>query len=137
MPSDFRIDGLEQDARALCTPTELGERADLRAARARIEIAERGVTEKPGRPDSVRVGTFGRSGARVGLVTARVRTLPPAFTCGSISAIGLKIICTCPPNNATSAGAPPLNGTCSKLIFVCEMNSSTVRCVIVPDPADE
>lgn len=45
VPSDFRIDGLEQDARALCTPTELGERADLRAARARIEIAERGVTD--------------------------------------------------------------------------------------------
>lgn len=45
VPSDFRIDGLERDARALCTPTELGERADLRAARARIEIAERGVTD--------------------------------------------------------------------------------------------
>jgi outer membrane protein TolC len=45
VPPELRIDALERDARALCQPTELADRADVRAAREQIELAERGVTD--------------------------------------------------------------------------------------------
>ncbi len=45
VPRGFTLDGLEADARAICQPTSLQDRADLRAARATIELAERGVTD--------------------------------------------------------------------------------------------
>lgn len=45
VPKGFTLEGLEADARAICQPTSLEDRADLRAARATVELAEREVTD--------------------------------------------------------------------------------------------
>ncbi len=46
------------------------------------------------------------------------------------------VICTCPPSRSFTAGAAPLYGTCSKSVFVTDLNISASRCYGLPGPLD-
>ena len=96
----------------------------------------RDITTESGTPASISVGTSGRSGTRLAAVTESGRTLAPVRRYGRLSAMGLKITGIWPLRKASSAGAPPLNGTSCILICAFIMNSSTAMCVMVPCPAE-
>ncbi len=63
--------------------------------------------EKPGRPDSAMVGSWGRADERSGEVTARALRLP-ALIWGSAPGMVVNMKSTCPPSRSDSAGLPPL-----------------------------
>lgn len=45
VPRNFTLDGVERDAAAICKPTQAADRADIRAARKAVEVAERAITD--------------------------------------------------------------------------------------------
>lgn len=45
VPKSFSLDGVERDAASICKPTAAADRADMRAARQAVDIAERGITD--------------------------------------------------------------------------------------------
>ena len=81
------------------------------------------------------VGRSGNAGERVGLLTARPRTLPD-LTCGVIE-FELSIInCTWPAMRSMVPAAPPLYGTCTMRVPVMNLNNSKPTWPGVPLPDD-
>src|SRR2546428_11297736 len=62
-----------------------------------------------GMPASTVVGTSGRRGERVGVVTAKARSLP-SLMCDSVTVGVAKTAWMVPPRTSTTAGGPPLLG---------------------------
>src|SRR5437016_7537277 len=94
------------------------------------------VTSNPGKPDSASVGRSGAAAMRFELATPSATSLP-ALTCGNADGVPANIICTCPPTTAPTAGAMPLNGTCTMSIPAVLLKSSPARCAPLPLPGDE
>src|SRR5215475_11467606 len=80
------------------------------------------------------LGTSGRNGARLAVVTASARTVP-ACNCPTDSGPLLNDSGICPPSRSLIAGAPPLYGIGFKSILVRLFRSSSARWVDVPEPA--
>ena len=70
---------------------------------------------------------------RSALVTASARRRP-AFTIGSTEGGVAKVSCVSPATTETSAGAPPLNGTCTISTPVAWLNSAPPKCGADPTP---
>src|ERR1700676_4427401 len=90
-------------------------------------------TSKPGTPDSAMVGISGTTATRSLVVTASPRRLPP-FTCGRIEGMLSKMTSTRQGIGSWSAGAPPRYGICVISPFASRLNSSPLRCSVVPLP---
>src|SRR5215470_1732337 len=86
-------------------------------------------------PASVMVGTSGRLGERVLLVTASARNLP-ALICGTAGVRALNPIWVWPATTAATAGPPPLNGTCTMSSPSDRRNCSPARCGGAPVPPE-
>src|SRR3954467_10909682 len=80
------------------------------------------------------LGTSGRNGARVAVVTASARTFPAAI-CPIDSGPLLNDIGICPPSRSLIAGAPPLYGIALRSTLARLLKSSPARWVDVPVPA--
>ena len=89
----------------------------------------------PGAPASAKVGTSGNSGARSPLVTASARSLPSLISAAA-EGKALNAICVWPPMVEFTAGAPPLNGTCTMSSPKASLNNSAASCADCPVPAD-
>jgi hypothetical protein len=88
-----------------------------------------------GSPASAMPGTPGTSGVRLRLVTARARSLP-ACTSGRTEGGVANESCVSPASTDCTAGAPPLNGTCTMSIPARRTNSTAARCGAEPLPEE-
>src|SRR5262245_44219661 len=79
------------------------------------------------------VGTSGKSGERLRLVTPSARNLPEV-TYGSDVLTWSYINCTLPATTSTMAAALPLYGTCSIFTPACRLKSSPAICPVLPAP---
>ena len=79
------------------------------------------------------LGTLGNASQRLSPKDANSLSLP-ARTYGVKACIGASITAASPPSNATNAGVPPLNGTCSNLTPVSCENNTAARWVMLPTP---
>ncbi|MNN36413.1 hypothetical protein D3C81_1503080 [compost metagenome] len=77
---------------------------------------------------------MGSSGERLLSVTASRRSLP-ALTCGSVCVPAENSSWVCPATVSTTAGAPPLYGTCSIWMPAIFSNSTALRWLVEPGPA--
>src|SRR5581483_704531 len=83
------------------------------------------LTSKPGKPDSMNVGTPGSCGSRCAVATASARTRP-ARMCGRSGSADSTIMSTLPATRALIAAAEPWNGTCTMSTFAAFLKSSAV-----------
>src|ERR1035437_8966371 len=93
---------------SVCTtfPTSLFHRATISLGKSfGPQMPYQKSTSKPGTV-SPTVGTCGSAPERVAVVTPMARNRP-AFTCGMVAAMLLKLSCTSPPICAVNAGAAP------------------------------
>ena len=81
---------------------------------------------RTGRPDSLRLGTFGKAGSRPSPVTASA-LMRPAWMSGSEVASDAIVYCTSPAIMAVSVSLPVLKGTCTALMPTAALNCSTAR----------
>ncbi len=88
-----------------------------------------------GKPLSTMVGVSGSDGERCLPTTASAVSLP-ARMCSSTAGRSGSMICTCPPSRSATAGAAPRYGTCTILMLASMLNSSPVRWMVVPAPAE-
>ena len=72
---------------------------------------------------------------RVRLVTASPRSFCER-TCIMAPGTLLKYKVTWPAITSINACPPPLYGTCTMLIFACDLKNSADSCVVLPAPAD-
>ena len=72
---------------------------------------------------------------RFGLATPSARSFPERMCGTSVTEVS-KVMLTCPPSTAATAGAPPLKGTCTTLMPAASLNSSPVRWNTVPLPEE-
>jgi hypothetical protein len=85
-----------------------------------------------GYPFSVRVSTSGNALSLWEVQTTRRRSLP-AMTC-SFHSVVWETACTCPPNSAVTAWAPPVKGTWFHWIPAFRLRYSMAKCWPVPRP---
>ena len=93
------------------------------------------MASKPLKPTSSIVGTSLSCGLRAVPVTASAR-IRPERRCGSAAARPGNMAWVCPPSRSVMAGAMPRYGMCSMKAPVSCLNSSIVRCVSEPGPAE-
>ena len=84
-------------------------------------------------PASAIPGISGIRGERSGLVTASARSRP-AFTIGSTEGGVANETCVSPATSDTTAGEPPLNGTCTIWIPAAWLNEAAPKCGAEPTP---
>src|SRR3954451_7895977 len=84
-------------------------------------------------PCSAKVGTPGMEGARSLAATPIARTWP-AWIADMEDGNAVKAIGVCPPIVAWTAGAAPVNGTCTRSRLNASLNSSPPRCGVEPTP---
>src|SRR6266481_1441183 len=84
-------------------------------------------------PCSAKVGTSGIPPARSFAATPSARTCP-ACIAESEDGSAVKAIGVCPPTVAWTAGAAPVNGTCTRSRLNASRNSSPPRCGVEPTP---
>ena len=92
------------------------------------------LASKPGTVSEIG-GTSGSTGERSGVATPIARSLP-ALNCSPAVSVSANITCTCPPTRSSSAGAPPLYGTCTMSMPVIILNISAAIWLALPMPAD-
>ena len=80
------------------------------------------------------VGTSGIVGERRSAAIAIARSRP-ALTCGAAVGTAADASTTSPRNNASTASASPLYGTCPSSMPVIDLIHSTLRCPGTPTPA--
>src|SRR5215813_15657193 len=88
-----------------------------------------------GTPDSAKVGTLGKAGSRLPLVTASARNWP-SLMLGAAPGRAPHIIGVWPPIVDVIAGAAPLNGTCVRSRPSDILNSSPASWPVVPVPGE-
>jgi len=90
----------------------------------------------PGSPASTAVGIAGAAISRVGLVTARMRSLPVRLNSSNAPVTAGVTIATCPLMVSAVAGPEPRYGTCTRSgIPASDFNNSPVRWFNEPTPA--
>src|SRR6185295_8934956 len=92
-------------------------------------------TSKSGSPSSAIVGTSGTAGLRRVDARPMARTLLPRI-CGVTAGSVAKLTCASPDITATTAGDPPLYGTCVMLALIPRTSSSPDRWPGEPMPDD-
>ena len=97
-------------------------------------IAYQTLISKPGSV-SATVGTSGSRAERFASVTASSRSLP-AFTCGSVWVPAENSTWVWLATVSSTAGAPPLYGTCSMWMPAALSNISALRWLVEPEPAE-
>src|SRR4051794_11710042 len=88
-----------------------------------------------GYPASAIVGTSGSAGDRLGLVTAKPRSLP-SFIWGTAGGSDVNAIGVCPPSVEAAAGPALLNGTGTRSRPSGRRKFSPMRCGGVATPGD-
>src|SRR5262245_1521480 len=91
---------------------------------------------KPGKPDSIMVGTSGSENQRSAPVTASAVNLPSLIS-GSTGASATDPSSTVPSSTAMVAGPPPRYGMCTISMPARSLSCSAVRCDFVPAPGLE
>src|SRR5215472_4462154 len=86
---------------------------------------------KPGKPDSIMVGTSGSENQRSAPVTASAVNLPSLIS-GSTGASATDPSSTVPSSTAMVAGPPPRYGMCTISMPARSLSCSAVRCDFVP-----